>query len=131
MTSVEVDQSAEAEERSERGISISALLELELADGSRVILLDDRGWSSSTSGRSDVPASTSLESITATARMVVGPDEPLQGRTHEQESAMHWASLADTARKQGVRVGPAALAALRHDVDVSEGVRARLARTRE
>ncbi len=79
MTSVDVDRAAEAEVGYEREISISALLELELASGRRVVLLDDRGWSSSTSGSTDVWASTSLESITATARMVVGPPA---GRSH-------------------------------------------------
>ncbi len=131
VTSVDVDRAAEAEVGCERGIPISALLELELASGRRVVLLDDRGWSSSTSGSIDVWASTSLESITATARMVVGPDEPPEGRSRAQEAAMYWGSLADTAREQDVRVGPEDLAALPHDVDVSEEVRARLARTAE
>ena len=62
-----------------RRISVSALHEAELADGRRLLLLDDRGWSES--GPLDIWATTSVEDIVFTARTVVGPDEPFGGRT--------------------------------------------------
>ena len=49
---------------------MSARHEAELVDGRRVLLLDDRGWSSS-GNVSDIWALTSVEDIEKTARMVV------------------------------------------------------------
>lgn len=109
------------------GMSISALLALELVDGHRVTLLDDRGWSSS--GGSNAWASTSLQALAETARTVVGPDEPPKGASPEDQAALHWAHLAEKARAQGVRVEARDLAALPHDVDISQEIKARVAPT--
>lgn len=105
---------------------MSALLELELTDGHRLPLLDNRGWSSS--GGRLAWASTSLQDLTDTARTVVGPDEPRDGVSYEKEAAMHWDALAAGACAQGVRIEGRDLAALPHDVHLSQEVLARLNR---
>ena len=107
-----------------RRISVSARLEVGLADGRRLLLLDDRGWSSS--GPPDIWATTSLEEIEFTARMVVGPDEPPPGRTHSEEAALHWTALAEILRPHGVVADGSALAQLPHDVVLSDRLLARL-----
>ncbi len=119
LTSIDVNAS-------DPGMSISALLVLELVDGHRVTLLNDRGWSSS--GGSKVWASTSLHHLAHTARTVVGPDEPPEGVSYEQQAATHWDHLADKARAQGVHVRAEDLAALPHDVDISQEIKARVER---
>ena len=126
ITSIDINETAGPKSNSDHRSSISALHELELADGRRLTLLDDRGWSSS--GPSNIWAYESLAGMTETARTVVGPDEPPEGRTHEEEAALHWAYLADIAQEQGVSIDAGELAALPHDVDVSPAIRARLTR---
>ena len=83
-----------------------------LADGRRLLLLDERGWCSS--GTWDV---TSHEAIEATARVVVGPDEP-------DEEALHWAALAAILRARGIAIGGDELKALPHDVVLTDRLRA-------
>ncbi|MCJ0874602.1 hypothetical protein [Streptomyces sp. AP-93] len=107
---------------SSQQLSVSARLEAELADGRRVVLLDDRGWS--TSGMSGIPALTSTEDIEETARTVVGPDEPFGGMTQEQMAAGHWGYLAGVLGQQGVDVPARELERLPHDVVLSERLRA-------
>lgn len=102
-------------------VSVSARLELELADGRRVVLLDDRGWGTSASW-----AATSAEELRDTARVVVGPDEPFDGRSQEDMAADHWAALQQVARQQGVVVDPAELRTLPHDVVLGREVLVRL-----
>lgn len=126
ITSIDVDATAGPEPDDGHRSSISALLELELVGGRRLTLLDDRGWS--TGGTADVWAHATLPGLAETARTVVGPDEPPEGRTHEDEAALHWAHLADVAREHGVSIEAGELAALPHDVDVSPAIRARLSR---
>jgi hypothetical protein len=67
---------------------VSARHEAELDDGRRILLLNDRGW-----GWSGPWAQSSVEDIRETARMVVGPDEPFDGRSHEEMEADHSACL--------------------------------------
>lgn len=107
---------------SARQLSVSARLEAELADGRSVVLLDDRGWS--TSGPAGIPALTSTEDIEETARTVVGPDEPFGGRTQEQMAAGHWGYLAGILGRHGVDVPAHELERLPHDVVLSERLRA-------
>lgn len=110
-------------------MSVRALHALELADGRRVVLLDDRGWGGSSSSPStDLWASTSLDDVERTARTVLGPDEPLDGDTLDDAAVGHWAHLARQAEEAGVSVSAKALAALPHDVEVSDAVRARAGR---
>ncbi|WP_327251419.1 hypothetical protein [Streptomyces sp. NBC_01244] len=103
-------------------LSVSARLEAVLADGRSVVLLDDRGWS--TSGPAGIPALTSTEDIEETARTVVGPDEPFDGMTQEQMAAGHWGHLAGVLGRHGVDVPAHELELLPHDVVLSERLRA-------
>jgi hypothetical protein len=123
-----------------RQMSVSALHEAVLEDGRRVLLLDDRGWTSSalTASWGEVPdgesrrdqldtwALTSVEDIEETARVVVGPDEPAEGRSQADAEADHWAHLADVLRQQGVVVDTLELKQLPHAVVLSERLLARI-----
>ncbi|TDC98051.1 hypothetical protein E1181_31045 [Saccharopolyspora terrae] len=104
-----------------RNVSASAQHELELADGRRVLLLDDRGWSSSGGW-----TSTSVEAVRETARAVVGPDEPADGQSRAEAEAEHWAHLAAAALRQGVSVSPAELAQFPHEVNIGDRLLQRL-----
>ncbi|WP_063784266.1 hypothetical protein [Streptomyces sp. SBT349] len=108
-----------------RQLSVTARLEAVLADGRGLVLLDDRGWSSS--GGADVRAWISAEDVETTARMVVGPDEPGEGETPEQAASGHWGSLARILGRQGVDVDAHELERLPHDVVLGERLRARIA----
>lgn len=124
VTSLALDEGAGPQSNTDRLMSISALHELELADGRRVTLLDDRGWA--VSGPSNIWSHTSVQDLTDTARVVVGPDEPLDGHSYEEATASHWASLADTAQAQGVSIEAGELATLPHDVEVNAEIQARV-----
>jgi hypothetical protein len=95
-------------------------------DGRRVLLLDDRGW---TSGPlvpygggpvGDAPTGVSVEEIETNARAVVGPDEPMEGSSQEEAEAAHWAYLTAILRQDGVIVDPLDLKRLPHDVVLGE-----------
>jgi hypothetical protein len=107
-----------------RQTSVSARHEAVLEDGRHVLLLDDRGWS--TSGPPDLWSRVTVEEVAATARAVVGPDEPPPGRSAEAEAVGHWTSLAHTLRGQGVVVDAEELRRLPHDVELGERLRTRL-----
>jgi hypothetical protein len=125
-------------------MSVSALHEAVLEDGRRVLLLDDRGWTSSALRASwgevpdgdssreqpDIWAVTSVEDIEETARVVVGPDEPPDGHSQEEMHASHWAYVADVLRQSGVVVDAEDLKRLPHDVVLSERLLARIGRGR-
>jgi len=126
VTFVDVGDAAAASQ-----ISVSARHEAVLADGRCILLLDDRGWSESRILGGDLPAGdpwaeTTVAEIDATARVVVGPDEPFGGRSQADMEADHWAYLADILRRQGVIVDPLELERLPHDVVLSEQLRARV-----
>lgn len=128
-----------------RQMAVSARHEAVLLDGRRVLLLDDRGWSSSsltafhaddTSDRDstrekqpDIWAMTSVEDIEQTARIVVGPDEPFDGSSQEDAEQGHWAYLSDVLRQHGAVVDPLDLRRLPHDVVLSERLLARVGRS--
>lgn len=112
-----------------RSISVSARLEAVLDDGGRVLLLDGRGWTEGLRGAGadavdDVWSTTSEGEIAETARVVVGPDEAHGGRSQADMDAGHWSTLAGTLRRHGVAVDAGGLAALPHDVVLSERLRA-------
>lgn len=95
-------------------ICVSARHELELDDGRRVLLLDDRGWGGTAKWNE-----MSVNEVRETSRMVVGPDEPPEGSSRERMESMHWASLQQIAQDQGVSIVAADLRRLRHDVVLS------------
>lgn len=118
-------------------LSLSARLDALLADGRRIVLLDDRGWSQSgilfSRGAPPVqndPSSpwdgVTRSQLEDTARTVVGPDEPYGSHTRAEMERAHWASLAATLERHGVFVEASDLQALPHDVVLGEGLRARL-----
>jgi hypothetical protein len=114
-----------------RRISVSARHEAVLDDGRRVVLLDDRGWSEELGGAgadevADIWALSSEQDIAETARTVVGPDEPFDGRTRGDMEADHWNTLAEKLRAHGVAVEAGELKRLPHEVVVSEALLARL-----
>lgn len=103
---------------------LSARHDAVFANGRCVVLLDDRGWGRVIWGHE------TAEEIARTARVVVGPDEPFEGRTHAEMEASHWEYLARILREKGVEADAAELRALPHDVDLSGRVRARLRESR-
>jgi hypothetical protein len=114
-----------------REMSVTARHEAVLDDGRRVILLDDRGWTSALRGAgvdedTDAWRFASEREITDAARVVVGPDEPFGGRTQADMERDHWSRLAEQLRAGGVVVDAAELRAVPHDVELSERLRARL-----
>lgn len=128
-----------------RRMAVSARHEAVLLDGRRVLLLDDRGWSSSSltafpasdasdrdstrEQQPDIWAMTSVEDIEQTARIVVGPDEPFDGSSQEDAEQGHWAYLSDVLGQHGVVVDALALRRLPHDVVLSERLLARVGRS--
>jgi hypothetical protein len=127
-------------------MSVSARHEAVLLDGRRVLLLDDRGWTEAAltafhggdvparhRGRKepqpDIWATTSIEEIEETARVVVGPDEPFEGSSPEDAEQGHWAYLSDVLRQHGVVVDALDLRRLPHDVVLSERLLARVGRS--
>jgi hypothetical protein len=120
-----------------RRMSVRARHEAELEDGRRVVLLDDRGWTSElfVTGGGEPPegiwADETVEEIARTARFVVGPDEPFAGRTRAEMDAGHWETLAGVLQREGTAVDHAGLAALPHDVELSHRLLARIETSRK
>jgi hypothetical protein len=116
-----------------RRISVSARHEAVLDDGRRVLLLDDRGWSETLHGPganevADIWALMSVQDIDETARAVVGPDEPFDGRSRHEMEIDHWTALAEALHAHGVVVEAGELKQLPHDVVLSKPLLARLGR---
>src|ERR1700683_909907 len=93
--------------RDARGSSIFAHLYVVLSDGTRVLLLNDRGWSSNQS----IDKMT-RDDVASTAKMVVGPDRPGLGETDAQMETWHWESLASRLADSGVTITGAGLSEL-------------------
>lgn len=103
-------------------VSVTARHEAVLADGRRVVLLNDRGWGVGTW------ATETAEEMERTARFTVGPDEPPEGRTQADMDTLHWDELARVLQQQGVEVEATELKVLPHDVELSDRVLARVGR---
>lgn len=95
-------------------VSLSVRLKAELDDGALVLLLDDRGWSSSGTW-----AEVSRAEIEETARVVAGPDEPRDGETWHEAEAAYLAYIREILVGQGTEVAVADLRSLTHDVVLS------------
>ena len=114
-----------------RRVSVSARHEAVLEDGSRVLLLDDRGWTQTlhgagTTGIDDLWVLTPEHDIAETARVVVGPDEPFGGRSQDDMETDHWNALAETLGAHGIVADGSELRQLPHDVVLSDRLLARL-----
>jgi hypothetical protein len=113
-----------------RDISVACRHEAVLDDGRRVVLLDGRGWTAGLRGPGseamDGWAAASEAEIVATARDVVGPDEPFGDRSQADMEDSHWETLAETLRAHGVTAAAVELRRLPHDVVLGERLRARL-----
>ncbi|MDT0307427.1 hypothetical protein RM780_10675 [Streptomyces sp. DSM 44917] len=120
VTHVELDGDAPPGRRS---LSVSARLEAVLTDGRTVVLLNDRGWTSSLSGEGP-PGWITAEEIEETARTVVGPDEPGEDQTHVEATAAHWRSLAATLTHAGAPTAPETLERLPRTVHLGPRLRA-------
>lgn len=107
-------------------MSVSARLQAELADGRRVVLLDDRGWTSRRSDGGDPWEHESVEAIGHHALTVVGPDEPNEDADQDGAEAAHWDALARVLHNAGIDVSAAELAALPHEVELSDRVASRI-----
>jgi hypothetical protein len=129
LTFVDIDD-AEDEGPDARKIYVSVRQEAVLADGRRVVLLDDRGWSGTLGVSPGIWAFQTVEEIERTARFVVGPDEPFEGHTQADMEESHWEALARTVHGRGVEIEARELKALPHDVELSDRVLARLGRGR-
>jgi hypothetical protein len=109
------------DDRDARGTSIFAHLYVVLTDGIRVLLLDDRGWSSSQ------PIDDMTRAyVTSTAKMAVGPDGPGPGETDAQMETWHWESLARRLEDSRLSITGIDLSELPHDVEISESLSKRL-----
>ena len=114
-----------------RRVSVSARLEAVLDDGSRLLLVDDRGWTEELRGAGarevdDLWALTRERDIVEAARVVVGPDEPYGGRSRDDMETDHWNALADKLCAHGVVADASELRQLPHEVVLSDRLRARL-----
>ena len=114
-----------------RRIAVSVRLEAALDDGRRVLLLDGRGWSAELRGPgaadiADIWATASEREIAEQALVVVGPDEPFDGRSQDDMARDHWGALAATLRAGGVASDGERLRGLPNRVVLSERLRARL-----
>ena len=96
-------------------ISVTARLAVVLDTGSDVLLLDDRGWSSTATW-----SEASEEDIRETALVVVGPDEPSGDQTEEDLAADYWEYLGEILERQDLDIDPAELRELPHEVRLSQ-----------
>jgi hypothetical protein len=104
-------------------VAIVARHELELMDGRRVLLLDDRGW-----GSSRTWGELSVENFRRTTLMVVGPDASVEPHSQEDMNNLHWRTLQEIAQRSGTSVSAAELHLLPHDIVLSARLLSRIAR---
>lgn len=102
-------------------VALSVRYEAECENGERVLVLDDRGWSTS-GGWQHVTGEEVLE----TTRAVVGPDEPYGGETQEDAANNHWSYIRQILAAQGIETSAAELRQLPHDVVLSEELQRRI-----
>ncbi len=132
VTFVDVDDVSDSQ------LSFSARHDALLTDGRRIVLLDDRGWSQSrilvfSKGEVPPPAepSSPWEGVTRArieenARIVVGPDAAYAAYTQDEMDDAHWRHLSGALAEHGVQVDADELAALPHQVELSDRLVIRL-----
>jgi hypothetical protein len=111
------------------GLTFKARLDAVLDDGRRVVLDDSRGWTrwilnaeaNKLSEDSTDWSRVTREGVEEDARSAVGPDYP-EDTTDEQ----HLAMLEGILRRKGINVEPGDPSKIPHDVEFSDGLRARL-----
>jgi hypothetical protein len=119
-------------------LSFSARQDAVLADGRRIVLLNDRGWSQSnlySSGnespmreeRSSPWEGVTRERVEETAREVVGPEAAYGACTQADSDEGHWSYLSAALGEHGIEVDGAVLRALSHEVELSDRLLARFA----
>ncbi|MBV1780996.1 hypothetical protein KRR55_17935 [Paeniglutamicibacter sp. ABSL32-1] len=96
-------------------VSVAARLGLLLEDGSSVLLLDNRGWSTSQRW-----SDASVDDIEETAFGVVGPDAPAEDQDDEEMATEYWESLSEILEQRDLDIGPAELRELPHEVRLSQ-----------
>jgi hypothetical protein len=102
--------------------SIDARLYAILTDDSRLILLDGRGW---TTGFGGIDGQT-LDDVTRTAKVVVGPDGTVTGESQPEVDKLYWTTLVGRLGDAGVNITAVDLSALPHEVEISERLLTRL-----
>jgi len=120
MSAVRLRILADVEDRNPRD-SVKVHLTADLSDGRSLLVLDDRGFTSSAA-----LDGMQVGYVTDTARVVAGPDGPARGETHEQMRAIYWEMLATKLRVVGVVTDAAELASLPQEVELSARLRHRL-----
>jgi len=80
-----------------------------------ILLLDDRGWSTSQSW-----SQVQRRQIEEMTRVVVGPDEPVGDQSVEDAVNSQWEFIREILARHGVKTEAVELRNLRHDVVVSK-----------
>jgi hypothetical protein len=104
------------------GHSIDAHLYAVLTDDTRLVLLDDRGWSSGFGG---IDAQTP-DQVKQTAKDVVGPDGTVPGESQAELDRWYGETLVGRLEDAGVSIAASDLSALPHGVEISERLLKRL-----
>jgi hypothetical protein len=115
----------ELDDRDQGGHSAWAHLYVVLSDGERLLLLDDRGWSTGAASIGQL----GRRHIEHTARMVVDPDGPCRGGTDDQMEAWYWEWMERKVLDAGFAAEAAELKALPHDVEIGQRLRQHLAQS--
>ncbi|RAX48852.1 hypothetical protein DQ353_13070 [Arthrobacter sp. AQ5-05] len=102
-------------------VSVAARLGLLLDDGGSVLLLDNRGWSSSQHW-----ADASVDDIEKRAFDVMGPDAPTEDQDEEDMATEYWEFLSEILEQQDLDIRPAELRELPHEVRLSHRLLKRL-----
>ena len=100
---------AEAEPGSTQ-VSVGVLFQAQLEDGRCIVLLDDRGFSTSAQWQQVTPAE-----IRATSLVVVGPDEPSPGQTQAEALHDYWEYIASLLAAQQIQEPTEELVKLEHE----------------
>ncbi len=102
-------------------VSVAVRLGLLLKDGGSVLLLDNRGWSTSQHW-----ADVSVDDIEKRAFDVMGPDAPQEDQDKEEMATEYWEFLSEILEQQDLDIGPAELRELPHEVRLSHRLLKRL-----